>query len=238
VTLRTGAKHTERPAAIQPLTARAVLSAAATPRNWFAACPADGELYGNGACGDCVPVADFRYIQTVLASVSSPWAPTLDAVLGRYTALTGFDPATGRPDDGTDTAADLTAWCRDGIALPDLQRVIVPVWASVDPKRLDHVAAALALAPCLVSLNLPTNWQNIENDKAAWWDPPGALTGDFHRVLLGNSQTLRTWGMDVVVGPVWWETCVVAVDFLAVRDLVPAEALDWEGLLADAKGLT
>ena len=237
--LRTGCNPTDRPTSIQPLTARAVLAELPKPRNWATACPADGNLYANDRYGCCVPVADFRYIEAVLANAdgSPAWKPSQNAILARYAALTGFDPVTGQPDNGTDTSADLVAFCRDGIALPDLQRVIVPLWASVDPTRLDHVEAALGLAPCPVSLRLPVGWDRIEDDLDAWNGTPGTPTDEFHRVLLVAPRVVRTWGMDVAMSEAWWDQCVVAVDFLGVRDALPALALDWEALVADAAGL-
>jgi hypothetical protein len=239
--LRLGAIHRPAPPAIQPLhtrTGAALMSAA--PRNWFLLCPSDGDMLANDSLGDCVPVADFRYIETVLANSagSNLWKPTLNAILARYSLLTGFDPITGTPDIGTDTSADLVAFCRDGIALPELQRVIVPVWTSVDPKRLDHVAAALAIAPCLVTLNLPVDFTDIEDDHDAWQGDPGPLSGDCHRVLLGNVRTFRTWGFDVVVSVPWWDACVVAVDCMIVPDECGTDLVDFAALEADAKALT
>ena len=188
---------------------------------------------------DCVPAADYRYIEAILANAdgSPAWKPSLDAVLARYTALTGFDPTTGQPDLGTDTAADLAAWCRDGIHLTAIQRDIVPAWAAVDHLREDEIDLALSLAPCLVSLNLPAGWEAVEDYPDAWREAPGPATGEFHRVLLGAPLTLRSWGRHIVVGEKWWEQCVVAVDFLGVRDVLAVDAVDWDGFARDMQGL-
>jgi hypothetical protein len=236
MTLRTGAIHRPPPPAIQPLHARATLPAT-TGRDWFRGCPADNNALGNDTIGCCDPAAIFRYIQAALAAVSDSYTPTAADVLARYERIGGYNPADPTTDRGTDTCADLVDFCRNGIPVAAQQRLIVPFWVTVDPHRLDHVAAGLEIAPALVTLQLPTSWELIEQDPAAWMGTPGPLTGECHRVLLGRMDTVRSWGMDIGFSEAFWDGCAVAVDFLIVRDLTPAEGVDWDGLVADAKAL-
>ena len=235
--LRTGCIHRPRPPAVQRLSTR-VGAVLRQPRNWFVACPADGNMLGNDTWGCCVPVADYRFIETVLANAdgSPDWKPSLGAVLARYAAITGYPPPDYLPDAGTDTNVDLVAWTTGGIRLPEIQRDIVPAWCSVDPLREDRIDRALSLAPCLVSLNLPVDYGRIEIDPAAWQGVP-VPAGIYHRVVLGAPRTVRTWGMDVVMSEAFWERCVVAVDFLGVRDALGVDDLDWDALMADMQAL-
>ena len=238
--LHTGAIYTPAPPPVQPFTAR-VGGVLAAPKDWAAKCTADGDPRGNNHWSCCVECADYALIEIILANAADSgdkrWKPPLSAITGRYSAQTGFDLTTGQPDPGTDTAADLATWCHDGIKLPELQREIVPKWCTVDPARLDHIDLALSLSPCLVTLNLPADYAAIEDDHDAWQAWRGQPSGEYHRVVLVAPRTFRTWGFDVMVGGVFWEECVVAVDFLAMRDVLPADSMDFDALLADMVAL-
>jgi hypothetical protein len=188
--------------------------------DWTKLCPADGDARTNDYLGTCVECADFALIEVVLANVAKSgaarWKPTDDMIIARYAALTGYNSVTGSPDDGTDSEADLTAWVTSGIKIPELQRDIVPWRATIDPLNDDHMAIALASGPLLVSLNLPEGWGDVETDPLAWTKTPGAPTDEGHRVLAvgfaGKIRTVRSWGMDLKVGPEWWSQAVVSVD--------------------------
>ena len=64
--------------------------------------------------------------------------------LARYGMMTGFNPTTGQPDNGSDTSADLLNWCAAPIV--DLDGRPWPIyWASVDHTDLAGVRAALGV---------------------------------------------------------------------------------------------
>jgi hypothetical protein len=241
--LCTGAIHKDRPAAVQPFLARVRLQASEdfTDGDWFTNCPANGDALDNDRVGDCDPCAVYQWIACILAQISgnSLWRPTSAMALERYAKITGFNPVTGQPDAGTDTAADLADFCRNGITPDGLQREIVPFWTSVDHTNLAEMRAALRKTPLLVSLNLPVGWGDIEADPTAWQRPLGPLTGVGHRVLFGKRDpatglwTARTWGMDVLVDDSW-RGAMLAVDALVTRDM---DEIDFESLESDMAAL-
>lgn len=249
---RLGAIHQPTPMAIQPLGARASLHLMTPPveADWFSKCPADGDMLGNDKLSNCVPIADYRVIQTRIANTQG-YTPLFDETLVnlRYTKLTGYDPLTGQPDDGTRTAQDMVDWCQNGIQI-NSQLTDVPLWATVAPLDNDHLAIAIAhCGPCPVTFRLPLAAQ----DTSLWSKPPGQgsswLPGTWgtHRVVvgafIGQVRTVRTWGEDVVVHPDFWRKYVIAVDVTLSKStwfdttgLAPS-GLDWDALLADKNSI-
>jgi hypothetical protein len=245
--MKLGAIHRPAPPAIRPLAERASLSLMTAPAavDWHAACPADGDMLGNDRFGNCVPVAELRAIQMRRANAGGDqWKPAEAQALGLYGRLTGFNPATGQPDDGTDTAAAMTTWCSTGIRV-NSQDEDVPLWASVDPANLEHVRLAIAYTgPVQITLALPQAAQDL----AVWAEAPGfgpawaARSWGCHRVISGKYDgpefVVRTWGHDLAVHPKFWSAYVLAVDATLSREwldttgLAPS-GLDWTALEHD-----
>jgi hypothetical protein len=240
--MKTGAIHQPTPAAVANLATRARLDLMLAPTacDWFAKCPADGNMLGNDTHGNCVEVTDFRIIQVRRANAwRDTWAPTTNMCLDRYAALTGFDPATGLPDNGTDTTIDMTNWCTKGIRL-DTQNVDVPHWCTVDPHNVQHVNLAIAhTGPVAVTFNLPIGAQSLDWSKApgtsADWK---AGSWGAHRIPAGkydgSERTIRTWGRDLLVHPDFWDAYCLAVDVTVSREWLSATGLAPSGLDFDA----
>jgi hypothetical protein len=249
--LKLGAIHVPAPRAIHRLAERARVALMTPPKSadWLAKCPADGDALGNDAVGDCVPCAELRTIQVRRAKAwGDGWRPTRALAFGLYAALTGFDPVTGLPDDGTDTAKAMASWAASGIRIDD-QNLDVVRWATVDPADAAHIAIAIGhTGPVQVSLALPT----AAEDVTVWSQPPGAGAGwepaswGYHRVMAGAfdgvERMCRTWGQDVAIHPAFWSAYVVGVDaalsreWMAATGLAPS-GLDWDALEQDIASL-
>ena len=244
--MRLGAVHTPTPATIQPFSQRAKLQLmTAPPRvDWFAKNPADRNALGNGRIGNCVPCAMLRAQETRRANAwSDVWAPTEAEAVALYSTLTGYDPATGLPDDGTDTAQAMSHWAVNGI-LGD-----VVLWTTVDHNAVTHVSLAIAhTGPVQVTLSLPiaaddvSTWAKSPGDGAGW--EPGSWGN--HRVLVGAYDGLervcRTWGQDVVMHPEFFARYCIGVDVTLSREWldttgVSPAGLDWDALRGDIDGL-
>jgi hypothetical protein len=245
--MRLGAIHRPQPLAVRPLSRRASLHLMTPPpsADWHAKCPADGDALSNDKYGCCVPVADYRILQMRKANLwGDPTKPLVSEILARYPALTGFSVATGQPDNGTDTAADMQSWCTKGIRIGD-QTEDVPYWCMVNPHDQNEVNLAIAhTGPVAITMLLPIAAQDLD----AWSQAPGAGTdwvpGSWgaHRVMSGkysaNVRTVRTWGVDVAVHPDFWSAYVVAVDatisheWLTTTGLTPL-GLDFDALKTD-----
>lgn len=244
--MKLGAIHQPTPTHIPFLAARARLDLMQAPAtcDWFAKCPADGDMLGNDSYGDCCEVTDYRIIQVRRANAwGDLWKPTEGMCLARYSALTGFNILTGQPDDGTITTTDMADWCTKGIRLDD-QNLDVPHWCVVDPHNLQHVNLAIANGgPVAVTINLPIGAQSLD-----WGKAPGTGTdwvaGSWgaHRVPVGKydsgERTCRTWGKDVGIHPDFWSAYVIGLDvpwsreWLETTGLTPA-GMDWDELSTD-----
>lgn len=249
--MRLGAIHGATPASVPLLATRARLDLMQAPASadWFKACPADGDMLANDAHGDCVPVTDYRIIQIRRANAwGATWKPTAEMCMARYAALTGFNPATGLPDDGTLTPVDMTDWCTHGIRL-DAQNLDVPHWCIVDPHNVQHVNLAIAhTGPVAVTINLPLGAQDLNWDRAPGtgsdW-APGSWGA--HRVPAGSydglARTVRSWGKDLVVHPAFWAAYVISVDVALSHEWLDATGLspshlNWAQLTADTARLS
>lgn len=249
--MRLGAIYRPAPLAIRPLAVRAGLHLMTAPprADWYAKAPADGDSLGNDRYGCCVPVADYQLIRVHRANAwGDSWKPTTDMTLGRYAAMTGFDPATGQPDNGTDTADDLTAWCCHGIRI-DSQNLDVPRWAVINPAEPEHVNLAIAhLGGIQITISLPAAaedpsiWSKAPGTGPSW--QPGTLGQ--HRITSSKydelTRTVRTWGLDIEMHPEFWSRYVIATDAILSREWLDAtgltpDDLDWDALTGDLAAL-
>ena len=242
-----GAIHVPAPSSIKRLAERASLHLMGAPAkaDWFSKCPADGDPLGNDLVGDCDPVAKLRTMQVRVANAwGSTWKPTKEGAFALYSALTGFNPDTLQPDNGTDTAQAMAYWVTYGIRLND-QTLDVIHWATIDPSDDHELAIAIAhTGPLQVTLALPAAAQDL----STWSQPPGSgpswAPGSWgtHRVAVGaydgKVRVCRTWGNDVPIHPDFWWKYVVAADaslsrlWMETTGLSPAN-MDWEALASD-----
>lgn len=247
--MRLGATWSARPDAVQPLAARAPLSRM-TPRpvDWSAAIPADGDPRSNMDHGTCWPIAR-RWIVALRRAIvtGDKVPPAVPDILADYSALTGFDPATGLPDAGTDTTRGMTDWVCRGVRVND-QVLDIVHWLHVDPSNVGHIAIALAHAgPLMATWTVP----RAMLEPAAWCRAPGdgpdwnEVVGEHETVLVAadgrDGFTTRTWGLDLPVHPEVLGRYLIAVDvpldlaaggWCDATGLTPA-GLDREALAAD-----
>lgn len=248
--MRLGAIHTQPPAHIPLLAARARLDLMAAPKSvdWHKAAPADGDALGNDNAGCCVPAWDYQEeCLRVANAMGSTWRPTSDMVIARYSRLTGYDPATGQPDDGTDTAMDSADLCTRGLQI-NSQLLDVPHWTLLDPANLGHMKIAIAhFGAVAITLNLPIALQDLDFDRAPGAGPdwvPGSW--GLHRVGSGKYDgdvfTIRTWGLDKPVHPDMLKLILVAAEcrvsmrWLTATGLAPS-GMDFAQLEADSAKL-
>jgi hypothetical protein len=242
--MRLGAIHRPPPAGLHQLARLSAMEGTPpTHADWLCACPADGNALGNDLLGNCVEAAMLQTIAIRRAVVrGDAWRPsTLDAV-ALYSLLTGYDPATERPDAGTDTITAMNWWAVRGVqAGSDTD---VSLWAPSYPHYAPHLAMAIAyLGPVQATFALPRAAEGLPD-----WDvAPGtgeewaAASWGYHRVVVGAFDGLlrraRSWGRDLTIHPEWWAAYCVGVDVPLSREWCdtvgrsPA-GLDWQGLAA------
>jgi hypothetical protein len=162
--------------------------------DWHAKCPADGDALSNDKYGCCVEVADSRIIQMRKAVMwGDATKPLVSDILGRYTALTGFNLVTGQPDNGTDTVADMQSWCTHGIRISD-QTLDVPYWSMAHPTDQNEVNLAIAhTGPVAITMLLPIGAQDLSSTLAILRWSCGVAEGVCYAISQAAWEFLHVW---------------------------------------------
>lgn len=235
-TLRLGANVSARPSIVASLQARSTLSfMPANSINWLAAIPPDSDMLGNDRWGCCWEVAR-RWCIALRRAVAAGdrTRPTLAECLGDYSTLTGFDPISGTPDDGTDTTAGMQAWSTKGVQI-NSQTLDIPHWLTIDPTNDSALAKTIACAgPLMATWRLPMAMQDL----SVWGSAPGTgpdwdtVWGE-HETCLGGTDgkavcRVRTWGQDIDIHPEIRHKFMIYVD--VPLDLSPGGWFQTTGL--------
>ena len=248
---RLGAIHRLPPISVPRLAARARLDMhlPKPETDWFQALPANGIELLNNRLGDCVPVSALwmGYLWRANAWSDTRY-PVDDQAESLYSAWCGYDPLTGKPDDGCDTAQSMELWATKGIRMDD-QTESVPQWTTVDPTNITHIRIAIdLLGPVRFTLNLPAAAQDL----SVWRQTPGTgadwVPGSWgaHSVAVGRQDTqtfsARSWGADVVMSHEFVAAYLLAVDSMLDREWIRTtglspSGLDWNTLQADTAAL-
>jgi hypothetical protein len=202
-------------------------------------------MYANDRYGDCVWAMTGHAIQAwTLLGQRSEVTLSEDDIIAAYSAVTGFDPATGANDNGTVMQDAMEYWVKTGVG----GRKIL-AFAQVDHTDLEEVKAAIhVFGSVLVGFNFPkVAWSQFDQGRP--WDVTsndGAIQGG-HAIHVGGYEDgatkLTTWGK--VTGMTWafWnkyvDECWVAItqDWLDAQGHNP-EGVDLHGLGEDFSQLT
>lgn len=167
-------------------------------RNWFANCPADGEMHLNDLISDCCEVADYQLLRVWKSLDGEDWAIPDELIRLRYEAIAGWNGVTPGNDPGSVVQADCFAW-QAAPLLDDKGRAYPATWTVVAPA---DISAALRHGPLLGTIGLTA--ANADDPDQWWLAPDGPFT-DFHRVLAGRdhggSFVCRSYGIDYLIHP-------------------------------------
>lgn len=102
-------------------------------------------MLGNDRAGDCVWAGAAH--ETILWTTEAGAPAQFDdqSVLSDYAAVTGYDPATGSGDDGTDVRAALLYRQRTGILDAHGNRHRIGAFLALEPGNHHHLAVAMYL---------------------------------------------------------------------------------------------
>jgi len=169
--------------------------------------PPDNDPLGNDELSNCCYAAKWRWAQIAYGRRYNRVEPvSADDVVADYARGTGYDPATGAGDVGTDPNAMMLTWAENPNALIFAQENWPIVWARVRPAMLSEVSEAMTQTPLLLTAWLPeADADNPEN----WVNAPGSGRGwegtDGHEMLLvrngADGWTVRSWGRDFAWHP-------------------------------------
>ena len=161
-------------------------------------------MYLNDQYGICVQAAEAHLIMARTAACGSLFVPPIQAVVDAYAGCTGFNPATGEGDNGTDELSWMGYMQKTGIAGHK-----TGAYLAVNPKNIQEVKTAIYLfGGQLLGVQLPLYVQGLSSwDAPADPNDPNAVPGSWGgHGICGLSYSdlginIITWGK---VLPVSW----------------------------------
>ena len=159
-------------------------------------------MFENDTVGDCTCAAAGHDIEAWTITATGVEAQlTNQQVIAAYSAITGYDPATGANDNGANELAVLNYW--QSAETPGFGGHHIGAFAEVDPTNHQEVEQAVYLFGSLyLGLNMPKTAQ-AQTSAGEPWDvgtgpdaEPGSWGGHAVPVLAydQNSLTVVTWG--------------------------------------------
>lgn len=214
--------------------------------------PADAwGMFGNDTLGDCTCAAIAHMLMLVTVHTDKIVIPTLQDVVGMYTAVSGYDPkqtdANGNnpTDVGSDLPTVLNYWRDTGIAGHKILQ-----WADIDPKNIEnqkhsiHIFAATDDAVRLPNsamdqFNAGLPFDLLKNDGGVDGGhsiPRFGYGSDGAKCVTWEKVQGGSWG--------WWikyltESCaVITKDWLKNADGLTPSGFDLDALVVDLKAIS
>jgi hypothetical protein len=126
-------------------------------------------MMANDKIGDCTCAAAGHFIEEWTTIAGHVFIPPDSAIVGAYAAITGYDPETGKNDNGAQEIDVLNYWRQTGIASHQ-----IAAFAALEPGNHEHVNASTYLfGGCYIGLALPVSAQK----QTVWSVPPGGPQG-------------------------------------------------------------
>jgi hypothetical protein len=137
--------------------------------------PALWGMLGNDTVGDCTCAAIAHILMMATAHTGTMVVPTTEQVLQVYSAVSGYDPATGANDNGAAITDVLEYWRTKGIAGHQIL-----AWAAINPQDLDTIRKAIWIFGCVdIGVQLPVSAMQQFNSGQPWTVVPsdGGIEG-------------------------------------------------------------
>jgi hypothetical protein len=123
----------------------------------------------NDTLGDCTIAAAGHCIEEWTTDVGAPVILPDPAIVAAYSAVSGYNPATGQNDVGVSEIKVLNYWRQNGIGGHSIR-----AYVALEPGNLDHVRDVVFIfGNCYIGLALP----NTAQTQTVWSVPPGGPVG-------------------------------------------------------------
>lgn len=203
-------------------------------------------MYDNDTIGDCTCAAVGHQIETWTANANQLVTLALNDVIAAYSAITGYNPATGQNDNGAVELDVLNYWRQTGVGGDKIM-----AYAEVNAQQISEVQFGVYwFGGIYIGLAMPVSAQNQE----VWDLPPGGATGQGapsswggHAVNIvaydANGLTCITWGQAQQMTWPFFTTycdeayCVLSNDWLGKTGLSPS-GFDLASLQNDLNAVT
>jgi len=142
----------------------------APPALAFTSKVAHWPMMDNDKIGDCTVAAAGHMIQEWTAYTEKLFTPATEEIVRAYSAVSGYDPETGRKDRGAAALDVLNHWRQIGIAGHKIE-----AYVGLEPKNHMHIQDSVYLfGNVYLGLALPKSAKN----QTAWSVPPYGPVGD------------------------------------------------------------
>ena len=200
-------------------------------------------MMGNDKIGDCTIAAAGHLIEAWTANAKTPVILPDPMLVSAYSAITGYDPQTGKNDNGAVETDVLNYWRQTGIGTDKIL-----AYVALEPQNHGHVQETVFLfGGCYIGLALPVSAQQ----QTVWSVPPGGPTGrgapgswGGHAVPVvaydSRGLVVVTWGALKRMTWGFWQTycdeayAIVSNDWLTTANKSP-NGFDMPTLLQDLK---
>lgn len=192
-------------------------------------------MMDNDQIGDCTCAAAGHLIMEWTANAGKKMVtPTDKQVVAAYSAITGYNPATGANDNGANEIDVLNYWRQSGIASHK-----IGAYVALEPSNHQHVMDSVyVFGGCYIGLQLPTSAQSQTQNHQPWSVPPGGPNGDGkpgswggHAVPVmaydARGLTVVTWGALQTMTWSFWEAycdeayAILTNDYLTGKKQTP-----------------
>ena len=131
-------------------------------------------MMDNDQIGDCTCAAAGHLIMEWTANAKKLFTPTDKQIVAAYSAITGYNPATGANDNGAVEVDVLNYWRQTGIAGHP-----IGAYMALEPANHTHVMDSVYIFEgCYIGLQLPISAQAQVQNHQPWSVPPGGAIGD------------------------------------------------------------
>ncbi|BAU54003.1 hypothetical protein [Mucilaginibacter gotjawali] len=205
--------------------------------------PANGwGMMVNDKIGDCTCAAAGHLIMEWTDDNGALFTPSDQDIVNAYSAITGYNPVTGKNDNGAVETNVLNYWRKNGIAGHKIM-----AYASLEPKNESHIKLGTFLfGGCYIGVSLPLTAQT----QKVWSVPPGGAAGrgapgswGGHAVCVvgydSHGLTVITWGATKKMTWSFWNAycdeayVLISTDFAAGK--TAPSGFDLAALQADLK---
>ena len=204
----------------------------------------------NDQLGDCTCAAAGHLIMEWTANAGNQMVtPTDQQIVAAYSAITGYNPATGANDNGAAEIDVLNFWRQSGIAGHQ-----IGAYMALEPANHNHIMDSVYIFEgCYIGLQLPVSAQDQTKNQQPWSVPPGGATGDGkpgswggHAVPVvaydSRGVTVVTWGALQTMTWTFWEAyceeayAILSNDYLTGKETTP-QGFDMQQLQSDLADL-
>lgn len=189
----------------------------------------------NDQIGDCTCAAASHLLMEWTANAGKKmFTPTDKQIVAAYSAITGYNPATGANDNGAQEIDVLNYWRQSGIAGHK-----IGAFVALEPANHIHIMDSVYIFEgSYIGLQLPISAQAQTQNNQPWSVPPGGPTGDGkpgswggHAVPVvaydARGVTVVTWGALQTMTWSFWEAyceeayAILSKDYLDGKKQAP-----------------